>query len=750
MSKSIKVPVKLAWDEVICMEIYEESPDSIRIINEQEANENGESPYQLKEGMFYEFKLPEGYVSEESVIIQNSKINSSRGRINTNIYVGTFKFYIYKEDVPDEPVASVTLEIQSVKTGYREDYRKMLEDITIRCTDLLLRQSSPVSQTFIVNINSDSQTLYQRFAFVESLIRTESFADAIHRINIMPVKRWEIVESSKGICNVKRVNRSIMKQIITRPNRTILGEQHHLKKKFESLPNYVNTIDKRETTDIPENRFIKHVLKTFLQFTLSIYLHPNAGEKLKREALTSSELLEKYMSLPVFREISQLDSIQLNSPVLQRKEGYREILQSYLMFDMAASLVWKGGENVYHGGKRDVAVLYEYWLFFELLELIELVFRVKPFSVDNLIEPTNENTLELTLKQGNLKMVDGIFEAYNRKFHLEFCYNRTFKSTTSYPSAGSWTRNMRPDYTFSIWPESLTRQQAEEQEMIVHLHFDAKYKIENFQSLFEVKNLDEEKEEEAKGNYKRGDLLKMHAYKDAIRRTAGAYILYPGAKDDTYSSFHEILPGLGAFSISPSNKKKAGLKQFLQDIVLHFANRTSQRTLFSYHTFKTFEKELRPEINDKLPLNEYEFPKTTYVLVGYYKNQEHLDWILKNKLYNVRTDNRMGSLKLSVETIGARYLLLHTKGDFITNKIYSLDPAGPHVISKEFMMSKQYSSGNIYPYYIGYDLQSSIPLHDEFGHIQWDVRLLPNYNSARKSAYPFTVTLEELMYTKYL
>ncbi len=48
--------------------------------------------------------------------------------------------------------------------------------------------------------------------------------------------------------------------------------------------------------------------------------------------------------------------------------------------------------------------------------------------------------------------------------------------------------------------------------------------------------------------------LKMHAYRDAIRRTAGAYVLYPG--DDqpkTKKGFHEIIPGLGAFAIRPSD-----------------------------------------------------------------------------------------------------------------------------------------------------------------------------------------------------
>jgi predicted component of viral defense system (DUF524 family) len=39
-----------------------------------------------------------------------------------------------------------------------------------------------------------------------------------------------------------------------------------------------------------------------------------------------------------------------------------------------------------------------------------------------------------------------------------------------------------------------------------------------------------EKAENRKGIYKNADLLKMHAYKDAIRRTGGAYVLYPGDK----------------------------------------------------------------------------------------------------------------------------------------------------------------------------------------------------------------------------
>lgn len=749
MVKSENIPIRLIINETVEMVICEESPGTLFVIDSQVAFENGESPYQLIEGSSYEYILPKDYYFQDSQIIRSSKIDPFRGRIRTNIYVGTLKLDLFKRD-KNQPIGYAFLEVCSVKTDYRTDYRRMLEDITNKCSDLLLHHSSPIYQTFTVDVTKDPQTLYQRFAFVESLIRSESFADALHRIAVMPVKKWETIESTCYISNIRRANRSVMRQIITRTNRTILPQGHSLENKIGSLPNYVDITAKNETTDVVENRFIKYVLETFLQFSLVVIRHPKAGDRLVREALSTADLLERYLSLPIFKDVSQLDILPLNSPVLQRKEGYREILQAYLMFDMAACLVWKGGEDVYHGGKRDVAILYEYWLFFQLLDLIEDVFGIKPQSIDHLIEVQTYDTLELTLKRGVLKMVNGTFDAHHRKFHLEFCYNRTFNREGEYPSAGSWTGNLRPDYTLSIWPESLTQNQAEKREMIIHLHFDAKYKIENFKALLTERNFNEEKDEEAKGRFKRVDLLKMHAYKDAIRRTAGAYILYPGNGDEKFSSFHELLPGLGAFSISPSNRHKTGLKQFLQDVVKHLANQTSQRTLFSYHTFQTFGKRPGPEINDKLPLDECsEFPQITYILVGYYKDQQHLEWILKNKLYNVRTDNHAGSLKLSSEIIEAKYLLLHTKDTSITNQIYRLDPSGPRVISREYMKKRAYPSKNIRPYYIGFSLQSNTPIHEEFDFIHWDIRNLSNYCSGRKSAYPFTVTLEELMFAKH-
>ena len=73
---------------------------------------------------------------------------------------------------------------------------------------------------------------------------------------------------------------------------------------------------------------------------------------------------------------------------------------------------------------------------------------------------------------------------------------------------------------------------------VAFVHFDAKYRITDLTGLVgkdvgteeaEREELNEEKAASTTNTYKRGDLLKMHTYNDAIRRTVGSYVLYPGS-----------------------------------------------------------------------------------------------------------------------------------------------------------------------------------------------------------------------------
>ena len=58
------------------------------------------------------------------------------------------------------------------------------------------------------------------------------------------------------------------------------------------------------------------------------------------------------------------------SVVLQRREGYREVLKKWLQFQAGTQLVWKNGEDVYAANQRKMSALYEYWCFFRLLKVV--------------------------------------------------------------------------------------------------------------------------------------------------------------------------------------------------------------------------------------------------------------------------------------------------------------------------------------------------------------------------------------------
>src|ERR1044072_1806248 len=137
------IPI-LTSEKKIELILYGESKDDSIVIKD-DAIENGEVSVQIKEGCVYEYKVDDGFCLRTSEIVTHSRISKSSGRICPNIYVGMLIIDVLKLPT-QQKLAEVQLEVQSVKTSYREDYRHMLEEITERCTDLLLQHSSPVTQ----------------------------------------------------------------------------------------------------------------------------------------------------------------------------------------------------------------------------------------------------------------------------------------------------------------------------------------------------------------------------------------------------------------------------------------------------------------------------------------------------------------------------------------------------------------------------------------------------------------------------
>ena len=304
----------------------------------------------------------------------------------------------------------------------------------------------------------------------------------------------------------------------------------------------------------------------------------------------------------------------------------------------------------------------------------------------------------------------------------------------------------------SFWPSEISSDKAEELELIVHIHFDAKYKV-NYYGDLNVSRKEEE-EAERKGNYINVDLFKMHAYKDAIRRTGGAYILYPGNnKTKPMRGFHEIIPGLGAFAIRPSNDKSGIelLSGFIDKVIKHLLDRSSQRESlaaknYDIHKNKKDDDDVLHEMIPEYLGGSKLIPNETFVLIGYYKSKEHLEWILEEQLYNFRTGLGMGSKNLNEQDVNAKYLVLHGKNELETSKIYSLNTNGVKIFSKQDLIKLNYPTTPNGEAYIMYKIEDDVS--NMFNNLKWDLRKIDKFETNRQSAKPYTITLTELMGAK--
>lgn len=703
--------------------------ETIFRVDPVEASENGEAQIQLIEGHFYEYSVSGDYSLKASEIVFPSKINLSSGRLAPNTYTGTATFEILTP-AEKQRCAEIKVEIRSKKASYRQDYRLMLENITEHCTDLLLAHNAPVTHNFTVDFNQDSRTLYQRFAFIKSILQSHDFISAVEKIIGVPVTKWSANEEWRDVRRIRRIDGRTIRHMAGSGHRMDLPASHALFKKLGTIPARVPICSKTESVDTPENRFVKHALIRFSTLISDFRSHALAASRLFEEASTLENELNLILSNPFFQEVRKPVMLSLNSPVLQRKSGYKEVFRVWFMFDLAAKLIWRGGDDVYAAGKKDVAVLYEYWLFFQLLDLIKAVFDITPASIESLIKPTADG-LGLQLKRGRHVAVQGIFNGHSRKLHVEFSFNRSFSGKNDYPNPGSWTTGMRPDFTLSIWPVGISQAQAETEELIVHIHFDAKYRVESFT------------------DYKRDDLLKMHSYKDAIRRTAGAYVLYPGEgeKPFKWKGFNELIPGLGAFAVRPSktNNGIQALRNFLNDVTQHFLNRASQREKVAFRSYDIYKSKNNEAVTEQLPEtlgeNRSLIPDETFVIIGFYKNAEQLAWIERNLLYNFRTGTDSGSLPLGAKQAEAKYLLLHGPRETVSGRLCRLKEDGPRIFSKEDLIKKHYPNpkGALYLVY-----RIDFEVEHEFENQKWDITKLTGYKPNRFSGVPFVVSLSEL------
>jgi predicted component of viral defense system (DUF524 family) len=753
---------------------------------------HNEAKYQFSEGVYYTYKLT--HVNDDKpnangwtidinqglngVFKPYSKTDTKEGSFVPNTFVGTLKVPLCNGDQR----AFFYLEIQSSKIDYRDkgtvqnklgqyrsEYQLMLEEIVEHSMDLIMQYNVPIEQTYESGVEQISdKERYQRFIFVRSLFKNQEFEEAVQKIISNPATKWETELEARDVRSIRRFTPKNIRELVSGPNRMNLSRSIG---NLTSIPTKISSNRKVESVDTPENRFIKHILTSFQEFCESILpkLTNASLHKEAEEVQTVTQRLENLLNQPFFKEINRPNSLKLNSPVLQRRSGYRELLRAWLRFHVTAQLSWKfdnDQDNLFTGGKKDIASLYEYWVFFVLFKtLTEKYGNYSKKSPNDWLEGliiSDSNGLGLTLQEGKTRAFEFSYTNGKRPLNIKFYYNRSFPGNRIYAENkgfGSYSKSFRPDYTLSIWPSELKDTEAEEKESIVHIHFDAKYKV-DYSFFKEDKPKDEDEasaivqvveKEERQGIYKNVDLYKMHAYKDAIRRSGGAYILYPGTLNENppYRGFHEIIPGVGAFSVRPNNEGEASenIKLFIDKVIENLEDVLSQRERMARSAKKVYTETYNavdPKLDSLIrQLDSVEIPDETHVLVGYCKDEKHRKWISgdpANMRYNIRYAD---GYEVNGKMAAARFLILHTGKDFKHQEIYKIKPDSAKIFTKDEMIKLGYK-GASHPLYFVFELAEKIAL-DATYRFDEQSSILSKKLAELKSYYrPFTLNLMEL------
>ena len=717
------------------------------------------------------------------------------GLIETRSFCGTLLLELVEGEVNHlkAAVASALLDVRSLKLAYRTEYRGMLRRLADELSGLVADSRSSTKAGFRSSFEerTDGGWLQIQLELLREVLDSAEFTAALNRILRFPHERLSGVTDSVSSERPIRWTPSTVRQLVTRNPRREIPSSHSLRRSLgvESTAVRIDVTQKSRDLDTPENRFVKFGLgefQAFLAHALTVFeSSPGWGASAALSRRLAAQV-DNCLAHGLFREVGEMRIAPFGSPVLQRKTGYREMLRWWLRFRTAAELSWEGGETLFYAGQRDVAGLYEYWLFFELLGWFCRKCRNgnRP-GVEELVEGLDGRSPNLRLrKRMELGPFVGSYAGEGRRLSARFAYNRRFEVTKDRSASGSWTRRLHPDYTLTFWPEELTEEQAELRELLVHVHFDAKYRVEDISDLFGAEA--DDADEEIQGNYKRQDLLKMHAYKDAIKRSQGAYILYPGrtAAPVNFRGFHEIIPGLGAFGVAPDENGAAqgieALEEFLGKALKHLCNRTTAQERMSFHLAESYRRSEPAVPYGDLRLSEADIygadyralpPAEHMVLVAWYRNEaQRLLAESDNGFAYVRLGRRSGALHVHPNIARVRHLLLRTEGSGVAPGLVQLREPGLRVYTRSQLRAElQNRVGargvaaweasaaeddveHIYavfrtcidPTYAGQRWDGA-RLMDLIERFESDVRNRPVVNLGRTSPYPRIISLRDLL-----
>ena len=487
--------------------------------------------------------------------------NKIVGTLNFRSYVGKSFLDVRKDGINS---IKIPIEVRSKKMDYFNQYSSMIADLSQHSLSLLFEVNSPLYQEFELD-SRQKETFYEDFMFLEYLFRQDNLPSIFEYLSKNLHSQLKNHAETVPISFASNVNQNTLKNIISKPN-NLFKSDSDLKivdKLNGYLPSEIDQIKHEDIIDIPENQFFKYFLEMIHELVDKLLENSKEGY-INDKLLYFSDEIEYYLSSKFFNHISTMEYVPFNSKILQKKEGYREIFQYFLMLEFSFRLSWDEINNQFKGFEKKLSELYEYWCYFKLLKVLN------DMSVCKI---NFENVFKLNKDNWSISIIKGVKSAkkfklslYGYDIEIELFYNLRFSDRSKYRS---YSLPFKPDYTMLV----------KLGDKHYYIHFDAKYRseleiIKVYDIIESERQLDEEIKkrddtEEKDRVFKDGDIYKMHTYKDSILETEGAYVLYPGNVTKQFFETNTIIPSVGAFSLIPGHDETAedNLEWFIKEII---------------------------------------------------------------------------------------------------------------------------------------------------------------------------------------
>ena len=613
---------------------------------------------------------------------------------------------------------TISFEVVPDKMNYEEDYIRLTEALAEACSELLLDYAGATSNVFSQS-DTDRKTLLEQFIFLRKFCYGDNLQGLFEAIKRNPDRILDQEEELKPVGTGIPSQKFYRNPFSYSRGWQIVDEEEPCASVF--LPQLVAVTRKFDSLDTPANRFVKYALHKFDSVcTELIRALATDSQGMQLECVEEAKVIHKSIDIifrdSFFEDVGELDLMPQNNQILQKREGYSQIFSAYTMLDLALQLDWKGKDEVYDGESKNVALLYEYWIFFELYKIIKSIDGCTTVKTEEAPFLMMEDGVTVSLEEGKKSCQSFEIMKYGVKINLY--YNRTFSreefQTTRYE--GSYSRPFRPDYTLALFPISYNKgrfngeEEAISKGAVSYLHFDAKYRITDLTTLIgntrdteiDEEELSDDKIDSVVNTYKRGDLLKMHTYNDAIRRTVGSYVLYPGSYaegssgNETFRLYDEILPGVGAFSLKPSIEVlgESELKSFIESVIESKESNNSRLNRMKYYTEMILSE---PSVSGKhsIKTTQRHIEHGDMYVMGYIRGDSESDYF--SYLRNSRSLQNGAEFLFYFYAIKGNDVYSHHKDifkaqffRFYTNQIekngsYELEPVLCRILSNELV-----------------------------------------------------------------